>query len=186
MSIPSNSYQVTLNWTGTFGGRENMATVIGVSAANTSLEEAAEAVGTAAVPTLVAGMSDKITLTDVRADSQTQFALFAVGEAGGEPAEQCPSNCALLVRKRSGLKGRQNQGRMYLPGWLPESKVNGGGVITNQWVSDAQDSMDAFYAGLVAGGVPMRLLHLSTSSSTSVVDLLVENRIATQRRRIGR
>lgn len=116
----------------------------------------------------------------------------AAGERGGASV---PSNCALLVRKKTALGGRANQGRCYIPGVLPVAGVDDVGNIDPNQVSLLQGYADSWLALLTtpASGNPqsnMQVLHTpdpvtgSQLIPTPVIDLQVDSRIATQRRRL--
>lgn len=110
-----------------------------------------------------------------------------IGEAPGSTAgtragsNAPPSNCSLLISKRSGLAGRENRGRIYMPPFLlEEASVNQAGEFT---VGNLQDSADDFLLQL-ALGIPMRILHTGVETPTDVTSLVVRGRLATQRRRM--
>lgn len=105
-----------------------------------------------------------------------------VGTVGGEPA---PANCATLVHKTTLLGGRKGRGRMYLPG-----------MATNALGDDSeidgahQTLVEAFVLGLssvmVLASLPAHLLHSDSTSPTAIEALVVDPKLATQRRRMRR
>ena len=117
------------------------------------------------------------------------------GFPGSGATEKLPQNCALLVRKRSALTGRQGRGRMYIPNVLSDSVVNSVGVIQPSSVDAFQDVADLFLDALAnptepfAIASPMVLLHSTPKSGTlpepnSVTSLTIDSTISTQRRRL--
>jgi hypothetical protein len=115
------------------------------------------------------------------------------GFPGSGATEKLPQNCALLVRKRTGLAGRKGRGRMFIPNVLSDSVVNSVGVIEAATVSAFQDLADAFLIGLAsatepfAEDCPMVLLHTAAQPPedlTLVTSLNVDSTISTQRRRL--
>lgn len=99
-----------------------------------------------------------------------------------------PLNCCYLVRKSSGLGGRKNRGRMYLPGGLASDIEAAGNLTTagltnaNGYVTDLLGS-DMTTGGGVAGWV---ILHSEgiTGPPTPITGFAVEPKIATQRGRL--
>lgn len=96
-----------------------------------------------------------------------------------------PPNCSWIVRKNTLFGGRKNRGRMFVPpARLGETTVDAAGVITPANVVAEQDDWTAFHAAMISGDYPMVLFHSDGSPSTIVSSLSVENRVATQRRRL--
>lgn len=106
------------------------------------------------------------------------------GALGGSAIVQ---NTALLVRKNTGLGGRRNRGRMFLPG-TPATFVSPTGVITASHVTAAQTAVNLlmspalFSAANVDAAV---LFHETPPFTPSVITSLdVQPLAATQRRRL--
>lgn len=139
-------------------------------------------------------------------DSQVTFANVrtALGTDGGEDAigvvnagllglssgSTPPANVAILVRKNTIRGGRRGRGRMYLPWSVATTSVDEAGGVLTAAVSALQSKMNSFFSALNANQVPMVLLHnegVSTPGAPNVVtSLVVDSRVATQRRRLGR
>lgn len=106
---------------------------------------------------------------------------------GGAPALQTlPPNVSVLYRKRTGIAGRTNRGRFYMPPFgLAESSVDQAGVIAPLDYGTLQDNADTMmstWAGLDAHPV---VLHSDpVLTPTEVTSLNVDQLVATQRRRI--
>jgi hypothetical protein len=114
-------------------------------------------------------------------------ASLTVGSPGLRAVTDVYPNCAVLVRKTSGLTGRANRGRMYLPGMLSEADVSEDGTIGAGVTSAIQTAMTAFYNALLGGAAAIQMVIFHTlpgPSPTLVTGLIVENMIATQRRRL--
>lgn len=107
------------------------------------------------------------------------------GAGVGTSSTNClPQNCAWLVRKSTGLGGRANMGRMFIPG-VPEAATNNAGVIDSTALTSAQTGMNSFLSELDTEGSRMVLLHSSSlNTPDTVVALIVDDVIATQRRRL--
>lgn len=120
----------------------------------------------------------------------TPIAVFestAAPFVGPNSANTVPSNTAVLVKKLSGLRGRSNRGRMYVPG-VHEGDVNPNGTISAGVVTALQGFADLMLDGFseVGGGCQMVILHDQTVSDppTIVTELQVDPVVATQRRRM--
>lgn len=116
-------------------------------------------------------------------------------DGGTASGVSIPNNCAFLVRKITGFGGRKNRGRIYLPGgYLDHTHVGSGGGIDPSEVSGAQDLMDTFFTTLTTAAAflnPPYLFHGRDESAdpdlfqpTVMTAFQVQNRIATQRRRM--
>lgn len=103
-----------------------------------------------------------------------------------------PQNSAILVRKRTDAAGRRGRGRLYIPE-VSESDVDNVGNLSSTYRSAWQTRATALLANLsdsaFDGVLPMVVLHRSEGAGvepapTPVTALVVETRIATQRRRL--
>lgn len=100
--------------------------------------------------------------------------------AGAAPSPQV----SYLLRKSTGLAGRQNRGRMYVPA-ANEDEIDAGGFLSAPAVADRQASADLFFNALVSASLPMYILHTDPALSPTEVDSLeVDGKVATQRRRL--
>lgn len=108
-----------------------------------------------------------------------------------------PVNCAILVKKRTALGGRHNQGRMFLPaGVVAENDVGQTGMIDSSTLTSRQNALNQFMTNLLnpeehAGGTTSNrrywpvILHNNPAILPSVItQLTVDTHIATQRRRL--
>jgi hypothetical protein len=105
---------------------------------------------------------------------------------GTSSLDSLPPNCAILVRKVTGLGGRANRGRFYVPFACDETGVAQNGTIDGAVVTATQSAMDGLLADLDTAGVPMCILHTGAGVPARVVSGTVDTLIATQRRRLGR
>lgn len=142
-------------------------------------------------------MSDEYTLeyvaTYIGQDGPTLVNLSdETPVTGTVTASIVPQNTAYLIRKRTDLGGRRGRGRMYLPGVLENDVDSVGGLSTTITVP-LQAGFDAWYDDLTAmvGGrlYPPVVLHRSEGIGaepppTPVTRFVVENKVATQRRRL--
>lgn len=96
-----------------------------------------------------------------------------------------PQNCATLVRKNTGLSGRHNRGRCFIPGALNRDNVGGNGAITATELALSQGAANTWKLACDSDSLDMVILHSSgPSAATPVTSLVVDGRIATQRRRL--
>lgn len=106
-------------------------------------------------------------------------------QSGANATSPAPNNCAILVAKISTSGGRRNRGRMYIP-CPAESQVDGAGVLTTTYRGQWQTAMDDWIEGeaLAGWGSPAILHQTGPTAPTTVTNLVVRSKIATQRRRL--
>lgn len=101
-------------------------------------------------------------------------------------------NVAVLVKKRTGLGGRWNRGRLYMPPYMiAESQLSKLGIIDSGETDDLNDRWEVFRSE-VADALNIEqlvLLHYpraadATPDPTPITSFLVDTLIATQRRRL--
>lgn len=195
--IPPGYAQCVLRWSLT-GDPEEMLSTLGVA-----LE------GTADTPEEIASTFRVMWASNFPASFMSNAWTFIgvtayVGQDGGPPVSgesilnvvgtstqgPLPQNNALLVRKQTGLGGRRNRGRMFLPAaYLGEGDVSASGVCAPALVSGYQGAFDDFVADLTGLGTlgPPVLFHSAAPSTPTVISSLsVQNVIATQRERLRR
>lgn len=106
---------------------------------------------------------------------------------GGDNPASLPQNCAVLVTKRSGFRGRKNTGRMFIPG-ISEGNVSPTGIISPSQLTVLQTAYTELYEELQLTGEvdDVVILHGTEAlgAPTPVVAFEVSDRIATQRRRL--
>jgi hypothetical protein len=115
-------------------------------------------------------------------------AALVISRTGSINSDPVLQNSAVLIQKRSGVPGRTNRGRMYIPGWLFEGSTNPLGIIDAARVTTLQGLANTMWSTL-DGATPQRamvILHTppSTEAQRTVLTLTVDNRVATQRRRL--
>lgn len=97
-----------------------------------------------------------------------------------------PPNCAVLVNKVTGLGGRRNRGRFFVPPYYPpEGSVDSNGVLNPTAVTTVRDRWVDFLTRLgTAGLVPVMFHNTAPFLPTPIVGIAVNPLIATQRRRL--
>lgn len=119
--------------------------------------------------------------------SRIPYDSTGVPANGSGTQDALPSNCAMLVRKRTGVNGRRGRGRFYVPG-VAEGTVDANGIVATATQEAWQERCDVFLTQLSAL-TPMVVLHNAEGASipiapTPVTQLTVESKIATQRKRL--
>jgi len=96
-----------------------------------------------------------------------------------------PPQVAILVQKQTGLGGRKNRGRMYIPGCTNASLIEGGFLLGAAQIR-LQENIDDYLLGLETNDLNMVVLHstLGLGTPATVVTLTVDSVCATQRRRV--
>lgn len=117
-------------------------------------------------------------ITFVSTNSPTQGTASGAG---------LPQNCALLIKKITGLGGRSHRGRMYIPGLLSETSTDHSGVLNTGSQAALQAIANAWLVGVngISGVTNMRLFHESPlTDPDDITALSVDRLLATQRRRL--
>lgn len=112
--------------------------------------------------------------------------------SGAPSAQVLIQNSALLLKKRTGLAGRANRGRMYIPpGRLAEVDISDTGVIPSSALATINTEIDAIFdaGSAVAGWDDYVVLHSETApgvgpAPTPLVQIVADGIVATQRRRL--
>ena len=105
---------------------------------------------------------------------------------GGDTDAPVPQNTSVLVKKVTGLGGRRNRGRMYIPG-ISVLDVGNTGIINSTPLASWGTAVNNFLLGLESGSfMDNAVIFHSTAplTPTEIVDLDVDPRVATQRRRL--
>jgi hypothetical protein len=113
-------------------------------------------------------------------ESDTAPAVF--GNAGVAASQ----NNAVLVRKLTGQAGRHNKGRMYLPPMV-RTDIGPDGALMPATAADWRTQLEGFRVAITAaqGTGNMVILHNDPAMTPTIVtSLVVDPRIATQRRRL--
>lgn len=147
-------------------------------------------VGGAWVTHIMPLLPEVLTLEGVKAklgpNATGAESTISYGVPGGDDdAEPMPPNVAILVSKNTATGGIKNKGKIFVPAF-PESDSSGGGYLLVARQTAWQTAMDAFLGALDTADSPMVVLHNDATAPTPVTDLLVQLRLATQKRRLRR
>lgn len=148
-------------------------------------------------------VDDQVTFgpTEVRLGdgSTTPLEAFFTGTllVGDNDSDMNPPQISCLVKKTTGLSGRRNRGRYFMPYALQDTAVDENGVVSSATVSFLNGKQDTFLGALDSAGFPMVIANKILDSGpppfvtdwllgATVLNLRVENMVGTQRRRLAR
>lgn len=126
-------------------------------------------------------------MTSVVVRTEEKASESTLGEIDGTgSAAMCPPNTAYLVKKNTALRGRENQGRFYLPG-VAESSVDSNGNLSSGTISGLGGELEDFRENVVSAlgsGETIVILHSTSADPTPVQNFVLQPVVATQRRRL--
>lgn len=127
---------------------------------------------------------DRFTLRFTSSPGVTEILVTEAGYAGLQTGDPSPPQVAVLVQKSTGLSGRKNRGRMYLPGPV-DAGVESSGLLTTTYLAQLQSAVDAFGDDLSTAGYAPVVLHTEAADTpTPINEFVVVRKVATQRRRL--
>jgi hypothetical protein len=124
------------------------------------------------------------------------FESNLVTSVAGATASPTPPNVAVLVNKITGLAGRKERGRWFLPGMVPDVSVNDDGTLGAAYIAALQPRLNTFLTNLQLPATPILaqvravLLHnvplggTTSPQASPIQSLAVQNLVGTQRRRL--
>lgn len=127
--------------------------------------------------------------TNIMIDGVETFDVHTVSNAGTKTAAAVPINAAVLVTKATGVAGRRNKGRFFVPPfYFLEADVDMAGVIGATPLAAYQTLWNSAFTDLQdVAGLPAYILHsVSEVAPTRVTAFNVAGLMATQRRRMRR
>lgn len=107
-------------------------------------------------------------------------------QTGDQTQVALPQNVAMLVRKITATGGRRGRGRMFIPG-VPINVINGSGSLTGTYPATAESVFNDIQTTLegLADVETLVLFHdTAPFTPTPITDLIVQSKLATQRRRL--
>jgi hypothetical protein len=135
---------------------------------------------------------DTAVVTDVaitELDGSTATAHFAPATpahwTGGNPVDFSPAT-AVVVKETTLFRGRSKRGRVFLP--FTSENIISGGSLNHTTASNMTTAWDAFGTAMSGASPawPLVVASYKLASAESVIGLLVEDVLATQRRRQSR
>ena len=188
MAFPSGCGQATFNFDQVSSLGSTPAVVLGFDADGGDPADLGDALKGWAVDNLTDNMSSAYTLSTISIKTNDFEDLVVTNIVGGDTTAPASPATALLVRKSTGVPGRNQRGRSYWPGLLFDTQVDAGGGISggtiSLWQPIMQDLFDVFQTVFTTGG--MALLASDGSASETVTTYTVQPVVATQRRRLRR
>lgn len=189
MDIPEGYSQVTLGFSGTFPyppavtfGIDN-PDVATPAALGILVRTAWESSG---IEPLIPNTIQQDLITVKMGPSATGPSATITGAGlGGSTAAAATPQVAILVQKQTGFGGRSGKGRFYLP-IVQEASVAADGTLLGGYITPLQTAMTSFLNNLESADIPMVVFHnpgAPLSAPTPVDSLVVQSRVATQRRR---
>jgi hypothetical protein len=123
------------------------------------------------------------TLVKMGPNESGNFHLRSSIEPGGVGGDCDPPNTAFLIKKVTAIGGRRGRGRLFYPGVFSANTSNGG-LIDGGTLSAIQADWDDWQAGAVSASIPPVLLHADSTPPTPILSFDVQQKVATQRRRL--
>jgi hypothetical protein len=126
--------------------------------------------------------------TNVMLAGVETFDVHTVSNAGTKSASAVPINAAVLCVKNTGVSGRRNKGRMFVPPfYFLEADVDMAGVISPTPLAAYQTLFNSAWSDLDTNNVPPVILHsVSEVAPTIITSFTISGLMATQRRRMRR
>jgi hypothetical protein len=187
LPVIANVYRIALLWTSTSG--QHAVNVFHVRKASSNAAAVLTAVVAAVTQDMWASVSNSASITQVAItplDGSSATLVTAVsgtiwsGEQGGDFIPQG----ATLVSLRSSLRGARNRGRLFLP-FLAES-VQSNGALATSTRTLMQAGWNSFLTTLTSSSTDLVVASYKFPGAQIVTGALVEQMIATQRRRMSR
>jgi hypothetical protein len=203
--VPADHAEVIYRMT-CAGDPEEMLVTLGVAEnfGETFTQTAAEQFATIFQTTILTSMSNQYTFRGVHVrvgpDGLGQVLVVERAVLGSSVASPVPPNTAVLIAKQTGLGGRRNRGRAYIPG-IDEALVDPAGNLTPGALTAFQTDATAWLAETAAmAEVSEVVIFHSTPDKqevpggplvpqpaiapTAVTSMVVRPKVATQRRRL--
>jgi hypothetical protein len=126
-------------------------------------------------------IADEFAITPLDGTSATEFFVPDPSKWTGQTAGDYAPQVAALVKLRTGLRGRSQRGRVFLPFTAEGAQANG--KLTGSKVTTMQTEWDAFVSQLLSDDRPLVVASYLHSTSHNVTSEVVEAETGTQRRR---
>lgn len=125
------------------------------------------------------------TSTQENQDGVIALGTSPVAIAGTNMGAAAAPNISILLKKGTGIGGRKNQGRAFVPPCFPgENLISITGTIDSDTLVSMQGFYTAYVAGVIAGELTSVILHSEAGAPTVFTSLIVQSMVATQRRRL--
>lgn len=200
--IPEGYGVAKMRWRSQGDGEEMISTIGFQGDGSPDVNDLAQAIGTHWLECWpMTSMSSTYSFVGVDVaygpEGSAEVGEWNTNAAGGIAVATCPSNCALLISKLTGLGGKANKGRMYLPAaYLSEGEVDQNGFLSAAALAQTQGFCSNFFnvnlgATPIVGLIGWVLLHSGDAQTpsnmpTPITALQPQTQIATQRQRMRR
>jgi hypothetical protein len=141
--------------------------------------------------TAFVGISNQVTFESVvcllnDAGTVVEGLSSATPVNGGISSEPVSPQVSVIVRKTTGVLGRQNRGRVYIPGlaatWLDGSTND---MVASTDLATLQTGFSTFFVDMSTANLDLQLIsRKSPYHNQALQALIVEQKIGTQRRRM--
>lgn len=128
-----------------------------------------------------------IEVRDPRANPVWAGTVYSVDLIGVLAAPACPPSVAAVITRKSGLAGRRNRGRVYIPAvpeaWHQEGEISDAGMLILQgFANDMVTAIDVPGIGVAAALEP-RIWSRTNQTSQPVTTCTAKKILRSQRRR---
>jgi hypothetical protein len=186
--IPATYYEVA--FTHTLQGSIHPAVcTLGLFYFGTDFDNDSNGADAAWLADIMPSMADVWACTEIswRVQAGTVKQVFPSTQGGTAHTATTP-NVTFLLRKSTGVPGRKNRGRIYLPG-VSEQDVDATGVVVGSKITEINTGLGALVGDLAAANFTPYLLHNitvadPTPAPTLISTITCEPLAATQRRRM--
>jgi hypothetical protein len=145
---------------------------------------------------IVQSMSDvwKYDFFELQSGLGSEFLFEGIGQMGSTAHTPCTGNIAFLLKKLTGIPGKANRGRMFVPG-CSEQDVDALGTVLPSKLTELQGNLNLFNADIAAAHWHWTLIHpvekgqnpfVDGTNPTDITDIHWATQCATQRRRMPR
>lgn len=117
---------------------------------------------------------------------------WSTAVVGTLSVNSAPPNCSMLIQKRTGNAGRNMRGRIFMPpAMIFDADIDAAGNMGGTLVAAHQLLWTEWLTESSSAGVALMLIHLydpelsePTVAPTPITQLVVQSKLATQRRRL--
>jgi hypothetical protein len=186
LPVIADVFRVTWDWS-TFGGALNAVNVMHFSAPGKTAAQVLDALDAHQVGGLfdpVSGDANVHTISAQPLDGASGITARPpatpahwIGGVGVSPVPQV----AAIIKLGTGLSGRSNHGRIFLP-YVDEGGMLDG-IITPAFVTSATGAWVTFLNAMAAAGVALGVASYKHSNWHQVLAVVMESHVGTQRRR---
>jgi len=179
--IIENCFRVAFNYVGVSGGATNVMHFLNSTDSVAQIATDLDAKVTSAMWGHMPNTCklDSIAITKLDGITGT-YVLTGINQAGNTDGQPVPAVSALLYLQ-TGLIGRENRGRMFLP-WVSEGAM-ASGILDGTVQANTASAWNTFRTQMDGVGSVLAVASYKFGAATPVLSLGVRSAVATQRRR---